>query len=277
MKHSNSLKDISLLINKLNKDWGRFSDEKNNPSRIDRDILVDEIRMLYEVIVDLDIPKYKPSPVIDPAQQETAIDEPEQVIQKKAISKDIISEEENEKDKEPEKVHPAESVEKEPTVERVSAQSENELADIQPEQINKIPGLEVKNEPAFIEPETSKVQQKPRNGSAEQKTTLDLFTANKTLADTFLNEQDNSVATKMQKNHVEDIKSIIGINDKFLFINEIFSGEMLSYQQAIDQLNRFLRYHEALQYLDNLKLKHGNEENKTAFTKLMEITKRKYN
>lgn len=45
-----------------------------------------------------------------------------------------------------------------------------------------------------------------------------------------------SVADKMQKNKIQGLKSAIGINEKFFFINELFEGNMKDYNEAIDKL-----------------------------------------
>ena len=38
--------------------------------------------------------------------------------------------------------------------------------------------------------------------------------------------EDRSLAAKLQQNPVQDLKAAIGINDKFLFVNELFGGSM---------------------------------------------------
>lgn len=48
---------------------------------------------------------------------------------------------------------------------------------------------------------------------------------------------DVSLADKLKKNPVTDLKKSIGINEKFSFINELFDGDLQSYNKTIDQLN----------------------------------------
>ena len=82
------------------------------------------------------------------------------------------------------------------------------------------------------------------------KSPLDLFSDNTpSIADKFKEEKatvndkiseqkaDNSIATKMQHQPISDIKKAIGINEKFLFINELFDGNMADYNEAIDHIN----------------------------------------
>ena len=64
---------------------------------------------------------------------------------------------------------------------------------------------------------------------------------------------DESVAEKVQHNKIDDLKSAIGINEKFQFINELFDGNMKEYTVALDQINNFTTLDEAANYLANLK------------------------
>ncbi len=66
-------------------------------------------------------------------------------------------------------------------------------------------------------------------------------------------KSDESVAEKLQHKKITDLKSVIGINEKFQFINELFEGSMNEYNVALDQINNFSSLSEAIIYLANLK------------------------
>lgn len=61
-----------------------------------------------------------------------------------------------------------------------------------------------------------------------------------------------SVAEKLQHNKITDLKSSIGINEKFQFINELFEGNMKEYNVAVDQINSFSSHSQAESYISNL-------------------------
>jgi len=105
--------------------------------------------------------------------------------------------------------------------------------------------------------------------------TSDKFEAPKTLADIYSKNGDNSLAAKIQKNTIADIKSAIGINDRFLFINTIFNGDAEAYRAAIDFFNSAGTYHEALQLFEEIKHKY-NLKDEPAFGRLKEIVSRKF-
>lgn len=65
------------------------------------------------------------------------------------------------------------------------------------------------------------------------------------------NKEDKSIATKLQKNPVSDLRKSIGINEKFAFINELFDGNQTAYNEAIDQLNGSAGHSEAIAYIEN--------------------------
>lgn len=109
-----------------------------------------------------------------------------------------------------------------------------------------------------------------------KKSTLDLFEPSKTVSDKYSTTLDNSLAAKINQNRIEDIRTAIGINDKFLMINHLFNGELSAYNDAIEKLNGFTQFHDALQYIEELKENNLNEENESSFNKLLEIVKRKF-
>ncbi len=153
--------------------------------------------------------------------------------------------------------------------------------------MHKIVGMDIINKPVESKvfqqnenslPDFDGVTEKPEPAQQKQvhKSTIDLFTAPKTIADTFKNTGDNSYAALMRKNPINDIKTAIGINEKFLFINTIFDGEISLYNKVIDRLNELPDFYLALHFIDELKANYEKETNKDAFVKLLEIVKRKY-
>ncbi|MBN8703245.1 MAG: hypothetical protein J0M08_09270 [Bacteroidetes bacterium] len=50
-----------------------------------------------------------------------------------------------------------------------------------------------------------------------------------------------------------DIRNYIGINEKFMFINQLFNGNSHEYTIALNQINNILSEDELETYLDNLK------------------------
>ncbi len=105
----------------------------------------------------------------------------------------------------------------------------------------------------------------------------DLFTEPKpSVADKLSAKKDPTLGDKMQQNQINSIKSAIGINDKFLFINELFEGDLKIYNQAVDQLNLARNKDEAMTSFTTFKEKFKWEEKGEAVKKLKTILNRKF-
>ena len=88
--------------------------------------------------------------------------------------------------------------------------------------------------------------------------------------------EDNSLAAKLKQNPIRDLKSVIGINDKFLFVNELFGGSMEKYNKSIDNLNDLKTLNGALIYLNELKIELQWNSSNEAYQKLKELVSRKF-
>lgn len=76
---------------------------------------------------------------------------------------------------------------------------------------------------------------------------------------------------------VTDLKSIINLNDKLLFIKELFNGYSLAYSEAIELLNRFDRLESADNFLKvNYASKNNWKEKQSAVDKFYEILNRRF-
>jgi len=81
---------------------------------------------------------------------------------------------------------------------------------------------------------------------------------------------------KSAANHLADIKTAIGINDKFQFANELFQGNMQEYEIGIQQLNSSENIDSAMVYFNSLqKLYNWDLENETV-KRLLSIVEKRY-
>ena len=267
--------EISGLIEKIKLDWSRIKTHSPGIHQIDKDIITGDIRRLYDLIYEFDLgnpePKTRKAPEPSIVQNKTV---PENQSQISAVSETRKYETDS---------SPVSAVKVVDEVLSSTVQTDeievhlkqkvvvSEILTVQPE----LEWLQ-KNEDSL--PDFGNFTQKPQPNQPKQalKSTIDLFTAPKTIADIFQNNTDDSFAARMQKNPINDIKSAIGINEKFLFINTIFDGEISLYNKAIERLNELPDFYLALHFIDELKANYEKETNRDSFIKLMEIVKRKY-
>ncbi|MFH0866773.1 MAG: hypothetical protein V1904_11300 [Bacteroidota bacterium] len=133
--------------------------------------------------------------------------------------------------------------------------------------------------------ETDSLQKKTKQ---QKKSSPDLFSGENTLADKFkdekksLNEKlsdshtEKSIASKLQKNPIKDMKTAIGINEKFMFINELFEGSLQKYNENINSLNSQKSKTDALKLMELLKNEYSWKADSDAYTALAELVLRRY-
>lgn len=109
------------------------------------------------------------------------------------------------------------------------------------------------------------------------KTTADLFSGTTTIADAFQAKEDNSIAANVNPKAVQDLKLAIGINDKFLFINELFKGDPGIYNEAVENLNASANAGDATEKIESYRQEYAWADNSEAYHRLKKITLSKFN
>ena len=97
-----------------------------------------------------------------------------------------------------------------------------------------------------------------------------------TLGDVLEQVEDNSLAARLQRKPVADLISAIGINDKFLFLNELFGGSMEKYNKSIRLLNSFSTLLGAKTYMSELQIEFQWDCNSDAYKKLADLVERRF-
>jgi hypothetical protein len=111
-----------------------------------------------------------------------------------------------------------------------------------------------------------------------QRTTFDLFSegSHGTLADRYRESQEKRVADKLSENKIADLRTTIGINDKFLFINELFDGNMRIYDEAVSKLNDCPTMAQADLLLLDLKIVYNWDSESPTVRKFVDLVRRKF-
>lgn len=85
-----------------------------------------------------------------------------------------------------------------------------------------------------------------------------------------------TIAPPIPKKILPDLKSAMGINDKFQFTNELFKGNMQEFNIAIEQLNAADTLASALNYLKSMQPLYGWDEENETVKRLLNIINRRY-
>ncbi|MBC7587961.1 MAG: hypothetical protein H7178_06325, partial [Chitinophagaceae bacterium] len=92
-----------------------------------------------------------------------------------------------------------------------------------------------------------------------------------------LKEQRIEVAAVLQGSPIKDLKKAIGINDRYVFINELFRGDENMYERSIKTINAFSIYPEAEYWIQReMKTKLGWTEDTEAVRLFDQLVKRRF-
>jgi hypothetical protein len=273
--------EIKIIIETLGEQYAVVNQQSGKIPQIELDIIMSNIRKLYERLCDLnklnsadpktimeEIPEIKP--VIDLKEAEVEEKELDLSFTEKEIIPEVI------KEKVDEITPPIVNLEK--TKEMIF-----DLKDVQKEEIKAPEVIDEKTDPPVAEV-------KPAKPGKKEKDHVDLFSLSdkETLADKFKETQksmndkiasgkpDKTLADKIGKSSIASLKNAIGINDKFLFINELFKGDIQEYNKTIDKLNSYSKLEECTGFLEELKGKFKWTEKPDTYQKLEDLLIRKF-
>lgn len=201
----------------------------------------------------------KPEPVIETAPEVVATPKPEPIPEPILEPKPAVEV----------KPEPVKVVEPEPIVE-VKPEPVVEAA---PEPIPEPtpepkPAVEAKPEPVKVtEPEpVAKVPAQPNvEAKPKQRSLNDLF-----------NEQKQDLGEKFQQTKIADLTKAMSINDKFLFIRELFKNKSEEFSHAIHTLNKCENIEEAFDTMEGLKKQYFWDSTSSAYLALCDLVRRKF-
>ncbi len=145
-----------------------------------------------------------------------------------------------------------------------------ELTDAEEEIEDTPPVKAAKTEPAKPLPEKRHVENKAENKQEE------LITINQKLS-AALSSTSSKITEQVNTQVITDLKQAITLNDKLLYIKDLFNGYNLAYSEAIEILNRFTTFEEADKFLNrNYAAKNNWESKQATADKFYALLKRRY-
>jgi hypothetical protein len=92
-----------------------------------------------------------------------------------------------------------------------------------------------------------------------------------------LKAEKQEVASNFQDTPIVDLKKAIGINDRYLFINELFRGDETMYERSLKTINSFAIFPEAHYWIQReLKVKLGWNERSDIVGHFDQLVKRRF-
>jgi len=86
-------------------------------------------------------------------------------------------------------------------------------------------------------------------------------------------QPQNNLSARMQSKPITDLGKAIGLNDKFLFVRELFEGDKEKYHEAIQIINEMPNYEEAEEYI---RQRFNWDEEKPEVNRFMDLVRRKF-
>ena len=236
---------------------------------IEREIVLSKLRHVYEKLSDVSQYNVETVDQNDP--------EPEAVIlEQKDVHTDTLELEEPEEEVIPDEIEeqlhdqPSDEIPEEP----VSDQPEEEIPEEPVEDI-EVKTKEESSDQAEKGQETVKKTQsekgrKSQPGIIAEKLTGDRQVVYDTLAE---NSSRDNISTKLQSKPITNIAAVIGINDKFQLIRDLFNGDSGTFNKTLEILNGATNFNEAFTYI-NENFDWDMEEPSVQF--ILELVRRKF-
>lgn len=92
-----------------------------------------------------------------------------------------------------------------------------------------------------------------------------------------LKENKKEVGHILKEHPIRDLRKAIGVNDRYVFINELFRGDEVMYERSLKTINGFRIFAEAEYWIEReLKVKLGWEEHKDATRVFYDLIRRRF-
>ncbi len=281
--------EIKIILETLTEQLNTINQHPGKIPQIEVDIILANIRRLYERFYDLN--ELNNKPVVIKADEPIPAVIEEMVEEKPELKAEVKEPETEMKQVVPEPVPEKMIIVQEHVDNKVKESPKEAMKDIPTESPAEPPATIIFEEKAESPKEEKPKPAEPvKKQKSEKPKSADLFSLNdkEILADKFketpkssvhdkisVEKNEKTVAEKIGKSSIPSLKSAIGINDKFLFINQLFKGDLQGYNKAIDKLNSCTTIEQATSALEDLKSTYGWDNGDEAYQKLEDLVIRK--
>lgn len=270
-----NLSEIKSRLDNLIKYYDFLAASGDHISAIDKDSFLMKLRELYDVVIsDGDANSAKTT--VAPVKEEPKVEEP--IKEEKTVKKTtqfVFTNTENTAKEEPE---PKKEVKTE-----LKAKIEEPIVEA-PKEILKVEKKEEalkvevpKEEPKAVVVETKKEPQKEEPKIEESASSEGAFKED--YAELFVFKLATDIAAKLSEAPIANLSQVLGLNEKFYYINELFGGDAAKFNQSIDYLNAVGDFDKARLYIEeNLVEQLGwmKKERKSLAKDFIKLVRRRY-
>jgi len=279
MDKEKTLLRLGIQIDTLKAHINRLKKGNYEIHQLDVDMLKKKTIEFYELVFELELPVAEREEIVIEDVKVDEVIEEQKVEVKPEVKDEVKAEVKLEPEPEIEKVVKPDIEEKAEVEPEVKPEIIPEIK-VEPEVIVKEEKVvEVEEEKEIVELVAETPESEPESAeSTTKQTAYDLFSgsADSAVAEKFHTSDEPSIAEKMQKTQITNIREAIGINEKFLFINELFNGDMGRYNKILDDINDLTTKQGVDTYLFELKVQFQWTDDNEAYIRLKELLDRKF-
>ena len=243
---------------------------KTTFSRIEKDILLQNLREAYMTILSMQTDECMEDTEgkKQKTENETQNEEEKQKAEEESIQEEIVIKEEKEDVRE-ENTFEEIIVEKEeiPFIEEdIIEESEPEIShesDVTCQEIEMEPEI---NHASCVTCQEIEEIEEPAT-TLPKRSLNDLFTEKR---------EERSLNAKFQNEKITDLTKSISINDKFLFIRELFNNKGEEFSRSLHILNQCEDIENAFEEMENMKKNYYWDSTSSAYLKLCDLIRRKF-
>ena len=93
----------------------------------------------------------------------------------------------------------------------------------------------------------------------------------------YTEEQDTSVSARLEKHPINDLLAAIGLNERYLYANELFEGDISTFKECMQKLDAMNSYEEAQNFfVEDLKVRYSWEDENELVTALRILIERRF-
>ncbi len=254
---------IDSLLKTIRDQHEQIKNHQSSIPQVEIDFMIQNLRQLFEA-----------SLMLNHTNALTSLDEV-----KAAVTQRILAEKRAIEMKRVEEKPLAEEIEVEAPSQEITAE---EKKTEEHHSMNEVIAVVGTAEPIIEE----KKEKTPKKKSSHELNTM--FEDKRTLGDTFGNEESlhtkiasgttsKTLADKLHRKSIKDLKAAIGINEKFLFINQLFDGNLQNYSAAVEKINSMNDLDSAKQFVASELAGEMNWDNNNEHVKnFMELVERRF-
>ncbi len=214
-------KELTALVDNIKEHSDRLTVSHTLPA-LELSVLITKISKLYEEAIIL---KYEISSVELSAVEEL-LERPDLKIPTAEVAVDPVEE-------------PTSIIPETPAVDTIPID----------EEVNE-EGISGASEDQVTEQETEE-EEKPQQHAAPEVDSIKAYDVDFQDLNTKLSgKEDGSVVDQLQKQPIADLTTAVGLNERYLYSNELFGGNMDLFREALKDLNNMSNFEDAKQFLE---------------------------